>query len=1433
MDTERRETEDTPPPINRLPATDTYIGDSQTGSLIPKADISETFLLDDEDDLLPILEDSTDLKIAHPDTEFPDEDDEDEIAVLAEPALPTPPRKPASETRPSSKSYPPPSPVSGALAPFAPSYRLEKLLGRGGYGEVWETVQVSLGRVIAVKRPRKFDSSTPTSTCPDPSNVEFNFRHEALITAALEHPNIVPVHELSYSPDGQPQLAMKLVRGQSWQQYLWQDEDLPIEDYLAKHLPILISMAQAVAFAHSKGIVHRDLKPQQVMVGSYGEALLMDWGLALVFDRERASVSSPHLLEEGFVLTPESAPNPAGTPAYMAPEQTERSAQNIGPWTDIYLLGGTLYYMLSGRTPHGSKDVEDAFSKAQKGEVRPFRPRKKESPPPDELIELCMRSMDGDFASRPKSVEEFIQPLQDYLSGAGRRRESRAIGRRVSRRLQETRGGEDMEYQELNELRSEVETALQLWPSSGQAKALRSAILTVHARQAVQSGDLRLAESLAGIMRQGEERNQILNQIQAARSQRRRLRDQRRFLIGAITTLAFLLLAALATFFGYRSRQAQLAATAAAERLQEARRTQYAASMKFAQSRIDDGDMREAETILISSPTEERGAEWGFLMRQVHPELLELKGPAGTLTSISFSANGSHLILTSEDSNAFVYDLTSGTLQRKLTGRGKRLIAGAISPNGHFAATLEDAGKLRVFSNATGSLLGDWDINGTLVEFSPTEPKLVVGGRSGAAYLVEKINADGSDLIQVHTLQAHSRELRAARFDPRGRFLVTASYDNTAKVWDLSTKRVIYSLFGHNSGLTDARFSQDGSRIATFSYDGTARLWDSVQGSLLLVLRSVHSQGMTSGDFSPDGRHLVSAGRNGDLYLWEVATGSQLYQISAHDSEVFSAQFSPDGTQILTQDVNGVIRVWDAPSGQLVRELTGDASPFAAPRYSPEGRLLAYSSGIGIAHISTARPGLYSLRFGTGLHEGRPFSTAVSPDGKTVALAYSNGTVGLFDRESGTLLRSFKAHPREVSGVAFTPSGEQLVSGSYDGTAKIWQIDTGDLLHTLQGHDKEVTSVAVSSLGTVATSSFDGTVRLWSGRDGKPVAVLRGHEGPVLSIAFSRNGRALASGSSDLTARLWTLPRGENALVFAGHGDAVSAVEFNPSGSRIITGSRDRRLRLWDTETGSGLMWFVGHEDSVTDIVYPPDERTFISTSTDGTFRVWDRVTGVELSHLDTGVPLISAVWLADTSSLLTASPRHGAQIWQPTPWLWPGGEADFESQFAQWQRETYRKRLRQMPPARSLQIPDNADEERDLSPFAWYIREAKGPLRVDDQGRLERGTPLRVLVFTRRNEPGARMYIAGNTPQIGDWEPGAVAFDYLEETPYGHIWELNLKYEPMSFKFTYGQPGEGWAAGEWWGDDNRSLPSQAARLYSLPDGSLLLLAEFGKRPSQ
>jgi len=428
-------------------------------------------------------------------------------------------------------------------AASGPSYRLKSRVGEGGMGEVWEARQVSLDRQVAVKRI-KTDNLDSVAL----SQRLRQFRQEAVIGAQLEHPHIVPIHDLGVDHHGHPLMAMKLVRGLRWHDVLavdWEQMEAPA--LLAKHLPILVSVTQAVAFAHARGVIHRDLKPSQVMVGEYGEVMLMDWGLAMVHD-PNALAGFEAGLEAGRLLhdlpTHDSASSPCGTLVFMAPEQTLPKAAKIGPWTDVYLLGGILYFIMTGHYPHEADSPESTFHKAAFERVEPPNHVAPERAMPPALVALTMRAMERDIGKRLATAKEFLTELEEHLSGSKRAQESNDLTKAVGESIRRV----EPSYAKLSPLVALLDKARGLWPDNPALPGLWNEANARLCTVAIGAGDLTLARHHAQSLSDDARRDQALELVEVAVEQAAAVASQRKAAVRLAVAAVLALLVGLTSF---------------------------------------------------------------------------------------------------------------------------------------------------------------------------------------------------------------------------------------------------------------------------------------------------------------------------------------------------------------------------------------------------------------------------------------------------------------------------------------------------------------------------------------------------------------------------------------------------------------------------------------------------------------------------------------------------------------------------------------------------------------------------------------------------------------------------------------------------------------------------------------------------------------------
>src|SRR5690349_11077170 len=274
-------------------------------------------------------------------------------------------------------------------------------LGRGGMGHVHPATDRNLLRHVALKRLDKEFASEPF--------YREGFIAEAQITGQLEHPNIVPVHELALDERERPYFTMKLVVGVSFAQWLSDPRHaVGTTDRLEQGLEIFMKVCDAVAYAHHRGVIHRDLKPENVMVADFGQVYLMDWGLARLSKSRPASGRNAQMEAEG----------PVGTPAYMAPEQAAGDPHAMDERTDVFGLGAMLYEIVCGKLPYGpDAEARVIMLRAHMGKVVPIDSVGESMGVAKRLRSVVERATQADPAQRYSSVLELKADVRGFLRG--------------------------------------------------------------------------------------------------------------------------------------------------------------------------------------------------------------------------------------------------------------------------------------------------------------------------------------------------------------------------------------------------------------------------------------------------------------------------------------------------------------------------------------------------------------------------------------------------------------------------------------------------------------------------------------------------------------------------------------------------------------------------------------------------------------------------------------------------------------------------------------------------------------------------------------------------------------------------------------------------------------------------------------------------------
>jgi formylglycine-generating enzyme required for sulfatase activity len=340
------------------------------------------------------------------------------------------------------------SPGPASLPPdeIALRYERQELLGEGGMGAVWRYWDRRLQRPVAIKVLRAQSVGVAAMV---------RFQEEARITAQLQHPGIIPIHDLGWLDEGCPWFAMKEVRGRTLE--AWRPGHT-----LRRALEVFLRVCETVAYAHARGVIHRDLKPRNLMVGDFGEVLILDWGLAKIFGAHDAVGGELPVDPGPMGLT--RFGHVTGTPAYMAPEQARGESATVGPTADVYALGATLYELLTERPPRVADTLADLVRAV--ATASPVPPPSQWVQVEDELDRICLRALAPAAGDRYPDAGALAADLAQWLDGA--RQRERALALVADADLLMSRAGQA--EQAASVLEARAETALDALPPSASAE---------------------------------------------------------------------------------------------------------------------------------------------------------------------------------------------------------------------------------------------------------------------------------------------------------------------------------------------------------------------------------------------------------------------------------------------------------------------------------------------------------------------------------------------------------------------------------------------------------------------------------------------------------------------------------------------------------------------------------------------------------------------------------------------------------------------------------------------------------------------------------------------------------------------------------------------------------------------------------------------------
>ena len=1015
--------------------------------------------------------------------------------------------------------------LAGDADVFTPSgvigdYEIGREMGRGGMGIVYEAHDRSMRRRVALKvLPPAVAADTRTLT---------RFIREARLAGKVQHPNVVPVFGIGVQ--GRiPHYAMEFVEGETLAKLLAhrraQHRARPVPptqsgstvvadgaaDEAAGRLPDhaecvelakrFAGAADGLAEAHRHGILHRDLKPSNLLLDDQGRLRIADFGLARVDGEASLTVT-------GTLL---------GTPAYMSPEQVQ--GRKLGPATDIYSLGATLYEALTLTPPFGGRSHQDTLHKVVNSELRSPRIRNGSIPRDlDTIVQKCLRK----------------EPARRYASAST-----------VSDDLRRFVRGDPVEARPL----SRWETILLRWrrhrvllsvlaASAGLLVAATVAFLfvlsglyfEVRSERDIAQENLYFANIRVAHQSWRDSGASWFDQLLEGADSPTRQGWEWHFIRGL-----------------YHRRLATLD-TGALE--------PTALSWDSPGDRLVVGT-RSGEILLYdtSSPV-------------VPPSTMVPVGHS-SISRVAWDPGGHHVAFGNKAGVVSVWSDADRKIRSvcefaNYSGAlawgpdGVRLATGGRNPHrGTGEVVIWDRAAETSRSYATP---GRFVFS---VAWDPDGSRLAVGTWGRVSVLD---SASGEHLLQFET----DAKTKFLAWSPDGeRF--AAAVKHRVRIYRALTgieERVIYAHAGLITGLA---WSHENRWLASCGEDGRLRIWNTESGDLELALSAYRSDARDL-DWSRDRSwRLASIGSStNEVTLWDASVDGHVRSLPGQRS----ATWSPDSSLLATTaPATGEALLLDSRTGEVHARLPAKSTTCLV--WQPQGQLLAVLNKEGRLAIWNTTSA--EIQFSTIAHFDSARSASWSPDGTRIATAGMDRVVRVWDVRRGVQILEIRGHLAKLGSVAWSPDGRWLATAAWDQTVRVWSMPRGRIWRYFRrtpyagyGADGPNSIAWDGSARRLAAGSTKGDVVVWDVETGETLLRVEGNRSSIRSVTWSPDGGRLLTGGEGQAVRLWDPMSGREILSLPWKGETVYTVAWSPDGRRLAAASLDA-LRVWTAPEGGSV----------------------------------------------------------------------------------------------------------------------------------------------------------------------------------------------------------------------------------------------------------------------